>query len=109
MQGFFMAEITLDRQNHVAFNQLSNQSCNKNDDTNKPCKIFHQNIRGVQGKINELMISLLNEKPNIICLTKHHLTDYETDALYIPKYKLGAGYGRKKFKKRGVCIFLKRI
>jgi hypothetical protein len=86
------------RQNHVAFNQPSNQSCNKNNDINKPFKIFHQNIRGVQGKINELMISLLNEKPNIICLTEHHLTDYEMGALYIPKYKLGAGYGRKKFK-----------
>jgi exonuclease III len=28
------------------------------------------------------------------------------DALYIPKHKLGAGYGRKKFKNGGVCIFL---
>jgi hypothetical protein len=36
-----MAEITPDRQNYVAFNQLSNQSCNKNDDINKLFKIFH--------------------------------------------------------------------
>jgi hypothetical protein len=50
-----MAEINPDRQNHVAFNQLSNQSCNKNDDINKPFKIFHQNIRGIQGKINEYL------------------------------------------------------
>jgi hypothetical protein len=35
---------------------------------------------GIQGKINELMISLLNEKPNITCLTEHHLTDHEMDA-----------------------------
>jgi hypothetical protein len=28
------------------------------------------------------------------------------DALYIPKYKLGAGHGRKKFKNGGVCISL---
>jgi hypothetical protein len=35
---------------------LSVQSCNVNDDINKPLKIFQQNIRGVQGKINELMI-----------------------------------------------------
>jgi hypothetical protein len=52
------------------------------------------------------MISPLYEKPNIICLTEHHLMDYEMDALYIPKYKLGAGYGRKKLKNGGVCIFL---
>jgi hypothetical protein len=62
-----MAEITPDRQNYVAFTQLSKQSCNKNEDINKPLKIFHQNIRGIQGKISELMISLLNEKPNITC------------------------------------------
>jgi hypothetical protein len=52
------------------------------------------------------MISLLNEKPNIICLTEHHLTDNEMGALYIPKCKLGAGCSRKKFKNGGVCIFL---
>jgi hypothetical protein len=98
-----VAEITPDRQNYVAFNQLSNQLCNNKDNTNKPFKIFHQNIREIQGKINELMISLLNEKPNIICLTEHHLTDYEMDSLYIPKYKLDAGYGSKNV---GVCIFL---
>jgi hypothetical protein len=69
-------------------------------------KIFHQHIRGIQGKMNELMISILNEKPNIICLTEYHLTDYEMNALYIPKYKLGAGYGRKTIKNGGVCIFL---
>jgi hypothetical protein len=95
--------------NNAAFNQVSNQSCNKNDDINKPFKIFHQNIRGVQGKINELIISLLKEKPNIICLTEHHLTEYELVALYIPKYKLGSGYGRKKFKNGGVFFPSRRF
>jgi hypothetical protein len=44
-----MAEIAPDRQNHVAVNKLSNQLCNKND-INKPFKIVHQNIGGIQGK-----------------------------------------------------------
>jgi exonuclease III len=39
-------------------------------------------------------------------LTEHHLTGYELDALHIPKYKLGSGYGRKKFKNGGVCLLL---
>jgi hypothetical protein len=36
------------------------------------------------------MISLLEEEPNVICLTELHLTVYEMDATHVPKYKLGA-------------------
>jgi hypothetical protein len=78
------------------FQHVSNQSGKKNDDRNKPFKIVHQNIRELRGKINELKISFLNEEPNVICLTEHHLTDCEMDASNIPKYKLGARYCRKK-------------
>jgi hypothetical protein len=53
------------------------------------------------------MISLLNEEPNIIYLTEHHIVDYEMDALCIPKYRLGAGYGRKKFKNGDICILIR--
>jgi hypothetical protein len=102
-----MAEIIPDKQKYVAFDQQSNKLCNKNDDTNKLFKIFHQNIRGIKGKINELMIPLLNEESNIFCLTEHHIVDYEMDALCIPKYRLGAGYGRKKFKKGSVRILIR--
>jgi exonuclease III len=66
-----------------------------------PLKIFHQNIRGLKEKINELMISFLNEEPSVICLTEHHLTDCKMDASHIPKYKLGASYCRKKSKNGG--------
>jgi hypothetical protein len=41
------------------------------------------------------MLSLLEEEPNDVCPTEHHLTD-DTDALHILKYKLGARYCRKK-------------
>ena len=33
---------------------------NKNDDINNLLKIYHQNIRGLKGKINEIMLSLLD-------------------------------------------------
>ena len=84
----------------------SNKVCNKNYDIKNLFKIYHQNIRGMRGKINEFMIPLLDEAPNLICLTEHHLTNYEMDATHISKYKLGAKYCRNKLKNGGVCIYI---
>jgi exonuclease III len=78
----------------------------KSDDLNVSFKIFHQNIRGMKGKINELMLSLVNDEPSIICISEHHLNVYEMDVTHIPNYKFGAGYCRKKHKNGGVCIFV---
>jgi hypothetical protein len=36
-------------------------------------KVCHQNIRGLFGKTEELLSSLLFDLPHIICLTEHHL------------------------------------
>jgi exonuclease III len=52
------------------------------------------------------MISLVNEEPIVICLTVHHLIDYEMDASHIPKYKLEARYCSEKLKNGGVCIYI---
>jgi hypothetical protein len=35
-------------------------------------KIFHQNICGLSNKSNELLISLLPNPPQVLCLTEHH-------------------------------------
>jgi DNA-binding FrmR family transcriptional regulator len=86
--------------------KYSRNKCNKCDDINRSFKIFHQNIRGIKGKINELMISLLNDELSIICLSEHHLNVEEMDVTHIPKYKFGSGYGRKMFKNGDVCIFV---
>jgi len=59
----------------------------------------HQNIRGLKGKTNEIMLSLLTDAPHLICLTEHHLKNYEINATHISNYKLGAKYCRKSFKK----------
>jgi hypothetical protein len=65
---------------------------NKNDDIGSPFRIYHQNIRGIKGEIDEFMIHLLREKPDIICLTEHHLRDFEMDVTCIPTYKVGAKF-----------------
>ena len=69
-------------------------------------RVYHQNIRGLKGKINELELSFLELKPHIICITEHHLKDHEIDITNIPNYKLGAKYCRTKLKNGGVTIYI---
>jgi hypothetical protein len=59
---------------------------NKNDDSKNLFWIFHQYIRGMNGKIDKLIISLHNQLPNVLCLTKHHVNNYEINAVHIAKY-----------------------
>jgi hypothetical protein len=56
-----------------------NKVSNRNDDINNLFKIYHQNIRRLTGKINQFMLPLHTEPPHFICLTEHHLKNYETD------------------------------
>ena len=69
-------------------------------------KIFYQNVRGLKLKVDELSNLLFPDYPLIICLTEHHLKDYEKDNLPIDHFKLGSKYCRHEFKKGGVCIFI---
>jgi hypothetical protein len=62
---------------------------------NKVLKVFHQNIRGLRNKINELLCSLHPVLPHILCLTEHHMTQLELDHVHIENFKLGAKYCRK--------------
>jgi hypothetical protein len=82
------------------------ETTNKNGDISNRFRIYHQNIRGLKGKTNERMLHLLTEAHPLICLTEHHLKNFEMDATPIPKYKLGAKYCRMKLKNGGVCIYI---
>jgi hypothetical protein len=75
-----------------------------NDDINNLFKIYHQNIRGLKGKTNELMLPLLTEASHLICLTEYHLKNYKIDATPISNYKLDVKYCGNKLKEGGVCI-----
>jgi hypothetical protein len=68
-------------------------------------KIFHQNIRGIKTKVIELLNSFSSDYPQIICVTEHHLKDFELTKLPIEHYKLRSKYCRKNYKNGGVCIF----
>jgi hypothetical protein len=67
-------------------------------------KIFHQNIRGLKSKVDELTNSLSLDYPQIKCLTAYHLKDYEIDNLPIDYFKLGSKYCSHKFKNGGVLL-----
>jgi exonuclease III len=69
--------------------------------------IFHQNIRGLSGKIDELLIHMIGLKPHLLCFSEHHIKDIEGSSPHIPSYTLGATYSRCISKCGGVCIFLK--
>jgi hypothetical protein len=66
--------------------------------------LFHQNIRGLRDKNNELLGSLLPELPHILCLTEHFLTEQEIASLTIDM--LGAKFCRKIIKKGGTGIYV---
>ena len=68
--------------------------------------IYHQNIRGLSNKIDEFLISLCHSRPQIVCLTEHHLKSEEVNNTNLDQYKLGTSFCRKKYKYGGVCIYV---
>ena len=82
---------------------MTQSSGNDDRDTPSPQKqpvfaIYHQNIKGLKGKTNEIMLCLISCAPNIICLTEHHLLHNEIDTAWLPNYKLAANYTRNSLK-----------
>jgi hypothetical protein len=74
--------------------------------TSNLLKVCHQNIRGLFGKTEELLCSLLFDLPHIICLTEHQLNEYEINNILLDNYVMGAKYCRIIHKNGGVCIFI---
>jgi len=71
-----------------------------------PTKIFHQNIRSLQYKMNELLCHLSHDPPHILCITEHHLHHEELASFHVENYVLGSCYCRKLKNKGGVSIFV---
>lgn len=71
-----------------------------------PLTVFHQNIRGLRGKTNELISQLYPTFPHILCISEHHMNHSELQQTFLDNYKIGASYCRNSFEKGGVCIFV---
>jgi len=72
----------------------------------KPLKIFHQNIRGLRNKSNELYCHLHHDLPHTPCLSENHLSASELQLIHLTNYSMGAKYCRKTFLNGGVSIFV---
>jgi hypothetical protein len=77
--------------------------------SNEALHIFHQNIQGLQLKIDEIINILYPELPQVLCFTEHHLNQIDLNTIYIDKYTLGSSYCRHYLHKRGSCIFVQDI
>jgi len=69
-------------------------------------KIVHQNVRGITHKTEELLISLSQVNPQVLCLIEHHLRHEEISIINLGQHTLGAYYCRRNFKQGGVSIFI---
>jgi hypothetical protein len=74
------------------------KKCNKNIPNilhyNQIITIFHQNVRSLRYKTNELLCCIQDDPPHILCFTEHHLQYSELVLLHFENYTLGAHYCR---------------
>ena len=71
-----------------------------------PLTVYHQNIRGLRGKVNELLSLLYPTFPHIICLSEQHMKYLELQRSHFDNYKLGGSYCRTMYEMGGVCIYV---
>jgi NAD-dependent SIR2 family protein deacetylase len=69
--------------------------------------IYHQNIQSLHNNKEELSTMLLEKhlSPHFICLSEHHMKEYEIHNFSMPGYNLTANYCQSKYLKVEVCIF----
>jgi exonuclease III len=68
--------------------------------------IYTINIQGLRGKICEILNFLHPNFSHILCMSEHHLDQFELDTVLLGSYTLGASYCRCSMKKGGVCIYV---
>jgi hypothetical protein len=70
--------------------------------------VYHQNIRGLSNKTDELSVFINNiHTPHILCLTEHHMKTPDILQVNLENYTQGASYCRQNMAKGGVSIFVR--
>jgi hypothetical protein len=82
------------------------QNKNQTDKSMVYIKIYHQNIRGLGIKSSELIGHLHPDYPHALCLTEHHLKNFQIKNIFMENYNLGAFYCRAQYDKGGVAIYI---
>jgi hypothetical protein len=70
--------------------------------------IFHQNIRSITNKSDELSINMQMNyiRPQLICLNEHHLKETETTKFSLDGYKLASSFCMRESLGGGVHILI---
>ena len=95
------------KRNYISVNKnYTHSSNNIMEDSyySNDCTILHQNIQGLKNKIDEFLLSLSHNEPQVICSTEHHLRTDEIVSVNFGHYTLGSAFCRQFFKRGGVCI-----
>ena len=80
--------------------KLKKQKVKKIKNPFKDFKIFYQNVRGLNSKIDKLEEAIDDHKPDLICLVETHLA--KEDQIGIPGYRIYRNYGTKN--RKGILI-----
>ena len=67
--------------------------------------IYHQNIRSLRDKHQEVLSHLFPNLPQVICFTEHHLKAHELQNIHMEQYTLGAQFCRTNHAQGGVVIY----
>ena len=109
-----MANVTLDKPKKLSSRQPSITGTDQeffvgNTTTRKSTSsltIYHQNIRSLISKKEELNIIMKDKSvnPHLSCLSEHRLKTQEITKFTLNSYKIAASFCRQGVPKGGVCI-----
>jgi hypothetical protein len=89
--------------NHLKWQPQASSNSLPNSNTINNFMVYHQNIRDLLNKTEELISFLSPDFPQLLCLTI--ISNTQINLTYRYQYKLGAKFCRKSFKNGGVSIF----
>jgi len=69
-------------------------------------KVYHQNVRSLRNKTQELLSHLHPDLPHVICLSEHHLIMQELCYADLECYTIGAQFCRSIYQRGGVIIYV---
>jgi hypothetical protein len=68
--------------------------------------IFHQNIRGLYNKIDEILNTTAKNRPHVLSFTEHHSKTYQLENILFQNYKFGVKFCKEIYRNGRVCIFI---
>jgi hypothetical protein len=106
----FSSQHYIEAAKHLDFKPDRNHNQANSDSTRGPLQkdllIFHQNIRGLKGKTEEIMNNIATNPPHVLCFTEHHLESHQLDCVLLQSYKFVAKFCRTTHRYGGVCIYV---